>query len=146
MTLVRNPKYNSGPAMAKKNPIKTVVLKIIKDNTASVQALRNGDIDVYFNTAYGRQFMEVIQNPGAPQPSLTPPVRVGAKVTIATFTPFTDENGNEVSKIDLKSMQTNLDGVFAAGDVQDKDYRQAVTAAGTGCMAALDAERYLQEV
>lgn len=50
MTLVRNPKYNSGPAMAKKNPIKTVVLKIIKDNTASVQALRNGDIDIYFNT------------------------------------------------------------------------------------------------
>ena len=111
MTFVRNPKYNSGPAMATKNPIKTVVIKIIQENTAMIQALRNGDIDVYYNTLPNGNDKIAL----AAMPNVTTTTRVGGNYSIYHLRTDTGFGNTDV-----------YSGPFAGNSQRAKDLRKAM--------------------
>jgi thioredoxin reductase (NADPH) len=103
-----------------------VVEEVLGDQSLSGLRLRNVETGEAQEVAAGALFIAIGHDPNT---------------TLFTSQLDHDDDGYLVTK--PGSTETNIPGVFAAGDVQDHVYRQAVTAAGSGCMAALDAERYL---
>lgn len=118
---------------AKKNPKiefihHTTVVEVLGDGK-SVNALR------LKNTRTGEEFVKPMQGLF---------VAIGHRPNTKIFTGILDMNEAGYLKTKPGSTYTNIEGVFAAGDVQDPHYRQAITAAGTGCMASIDSERWLE--
>ena len=123
--------------------------KIMQDR---VKATPN--IKIYWNSetdeVLGEKTVEGVRIKNKSGETTTIPVKgffvaIGHKPNSDIFEGYLDMDEAGYIKTIPGTAKTNVEGVFASGDVQDKIYRQAVTAAGSGCMAALDAERYLSE-
>lgn len=143
------------------NICKKVTMLIRKDHMRASKAMQHRvkalpNIDIRFNTEVdeilGDQVVEglrMVNNQTGEKEEIPITgffVAIGHKPNTDIFKGQLDMDDTGYIITRGKSTKTNKPGVFASGDVQDKEYRQAVTAAGTGCMAALDAERYLATV
>lgn len=119
------------------------------------RVLNNPNIKVYWNTetieilgGKGVEAVKVKNNNTGEEQIINIEgffVAIGHQPNSEIFKGKLDMDETGYIKVKSSSTKTNIEGVFACGDVVDKIYRQAVTAAGTGCMSALDAERYLSE-
>ena len=118
------------------------------DNYDNIKVLFNNEIEEVIgeNVVEGIKIKNNINNKASELKITGLFIAIGHSPNTSIFKGIVEMDDGGYIITDKTSTKTNVHGVFAAGDVQDKDYRQAVTAAGTGCMAALDAERYLQEV
>ena len=140
---------------------KKVTMLVRKDYMRASQAMQHrveslSNIDIRYNTevdeVLGDQVVEglrMVNNQTGEKEEIPITgffVAIGHKPNTDIFKGQLDMDDTGYVITEGKSTKTNKPGVFASGDVQDKEYRQAVTAAGTGCMAALDAERYLASV
>lgn len=117
-------------------------------NTSNIEVLYNTEAQEIVGDESGVTGVRVVNNQTQETQHLNVTgffVAIGHKPNTELFEGVLDmdETGYLITKPD--STATNIPGVFASGDVQDHVYRQAITAAGTGCMAALEAERYLTE-
>ncbi len=120
------------------------------------RVLNTPNIEVYWNTEtleiLGNESVEGVRvkNMQSGEEKVLPAtgffVAIGHQPNTGIFKGMIDMDENGYIITDKVSTRTNIPGVFACGDAQDHIYRQAVTAAGTGCMAALDAERYLAAI
>ncbi len=115
-------------------------------NTENIEILMNTEIDEVLGDGQVVSSVRVVNNQTGEKKEIAVTgvfIAIGHKPNTDIFVGQLemDETGYLITQ--GKTSKTNVPGVFACGDVQDKDYRQAITAAGSGCIAALDAERYL---
>ncbi len=139
----------------------TVVHMVVRKNQMRAskvmqdRVLKTDNIKMYWNSVtdeiLGENKVEAVRLKNSQSGELTTIpvsaffVAIGHEPNSLIFKDYIDMDETGYIKTIPGTSKTNIEGVFAAGDVQDKTYRQAVTAAGSGCMAALDAERFLGE-
>lgn len=118
-------------------------------NNPKIDFLWNTEIrEILGDTAKGVTGIRVINNQTNEEtifPTEGVFVAIGHKPNTELFKGVLEMDDVGYLKTEGSTMKTNVNGVFACGDAQDAYYRQAITAAGTGCMAAIDAERFLAE-